>query len=162
MKTTVKTLIFGMLLITAFSFERPVQAASEDACAIWLCLPGGFPQGCSGAYSEFKNRLKKGKSPLPDLSSCTTSPNGERVSGHYEIGYEPWIQCESGFVLREFRHNGSYRENGALCYKEFCAPANYASRNEGQYCENYLAIRREKPHFVKMWVDGEYLGQYFY
>ena len=33
-------------------------SASQDACAIWICLPGGFPSGCSGAYSEFKKRIK--------------------------------------------------------------------------------------------------------
>ncbi len=57
------------------------NSASQDACAIWICLPGGFPSECSGAYSEFKKRIKKGRDPLPRLSSCTTGPNGEKVDG---------------------------------------------------------------------------------
>lgn len=46
------------------------QAASEDECSIWLCLPTGFGEGCGGAKSAFKHRIKKGKSPLPDLGEC--------------------------------------------------------------------------------------------
>lgn len=130
-------------------------AASEDACAIWICMPGGFPQGCSGAYSEFKHRVKKGRPPLPELSSCTTGPNGEKVSGHYQLGYEHYEPCKEGYVLRESR-----QINQAKCYVERCAPVKY--RQDNYYCENYQAILRPKPNYVKMWVDGDYLGQYFY
>ena len=135
-----------------------VQANSEDACAIWICLPGGFPQGCGGAYSEFKHRIKKGRSPLPELSSCTTGPNGEKVSGHYQLGYERYEPCKDGYTLVEKRQ--SYHSNQAACYRSNCAPNEY--RENDYRCENYQATLRPKPNFVKMWVDGDYLGQYFY
>ena len=52
------TLALGALFVLNPS---PGYSASQDACAIWICLPGGFPSGCSGAYSEFKKRIKKGQ-----------------------------------------------------------------------------------------------------
>lgn len=52
----------------------PAQAASQDECSIWLCLPGGFPGGCGGAYSAMVNRIKNWQSPLPDFGECAVNP----------------------------------------------------------------------------------------
>ena len=98
-------IVMAMLL---FSPSKIATASSQDACAIWICLPGGFPSGCSGPYSEFKKRIKKGRDPLPKLSSCTTGPNGEKIDGHYQLGYERFEPCNDGFVLRE-------RQQGYSC-----------------------------------------------
>lgn len=155
MRILVAAIFLTLLLV--FSFEKSSNAASQDACAIWICLPGGFPQGCGSAYSEFKKRIKKGRDPLPQLSSCTTGPNGERVNGHYQLGYERFEPCNEGFVLRE-RQQG-YRVVEGACYRTQCAPSQF---RENDHCENYQATLRPKPHYVKMWVNGDYLGQYFY
>lgn len=145
-------------MFALFLFDgKTAKAASQDACAIWICLPGGFPSGCGGAFSEFKKRIKKGRDPLPRLSSCTTGPNGETVDGHYQLGYERFEPCENGYVLRERRQG--YRATEGKCFRQFCAPSNFT---ENSSCENYTAIIRPKPHYVKMWVNGDYLGQYFY
>lgn len=151
--------IFIMIFMAVFiiSNGKTALAYSQDACAIWICLPGGFPSGCSGAYSEFKKRIKKGRDPLPKLSSCTTGPNGEKVEGHYQLGYERFEPCNEGYVLREKQQR--YRATQGLCYRTQCAPGQY---QENYRCENYQAVIRPKPHYVKMWVNGEYLGQYFY
>lgn len=153
---------FLVISIGLVFFAPRSYAASEAACAIWICLPGGFePSECGPAHSEFKRRIKKGQSPLPELSSCTTGPNGESVSGRYQLGYERWVPCEEGYVLREGRQAGSYRANKAACYLETCAPAEF-SEDANRYCQSYAAIERPKPNYVKMWVSGEYLGQFFY
>ena len=154
-----KTIKLTILIILSVIVLNPSSgySASQDACAIWICLPGGFPSGCSGAYSEFKKRIKKGKDPLPRLSSCTTGPNGEKVDGHYQLGYERFEPCDDGYVLRE-RMQG-YRAVEGACYQQFCAPSQYQDNSS---CQNYTAILRPKPHYVKMWVNGDYLGQYFY
>jgi len=135
------------------------KASEQDACAIWLCLPAGFPQGCSGAYGEFKHRIKKGKSPLPSLLSCTTGPNGEKTDGKYELGYEYYEPCKKGYSIREPLNNNGLRVGA--CYVESCAPQ-YHSNREDIHCKSYVALRRVKPSFVKMWIEGKYLGQYFY
>ncbi len=156
MSATQKLILVLFSAVVFLGVVKTSYAASEDACAIWICLPGGFPQGCSGAYSEFKHRIKKGRPPLPELSSCTTGPDGEKVSGHYQLGYERYEPCEDGYVLRESRIVSAE----AKCYMKSCAPVNYTEHSFS--CQNYPAVLREKPNFVKMWVDGEYLGQFFY
>jgi hypothetical protein len=151
---------FFMIIVMAvliISNGKTALASSQDSCAIWICLPGGFPSGCGGAYSEFKKRIKKGRDPLPKLSSCTSGPNGEKIDGRYQLGYERFEPCNEGFVLREKRQG--YRATQGLCYRTQCAPQQY---QENYRCENYQALIRPKPRYVKMWVNGEYLGQYFY
>ena len=53
-KAVVLMALFG---VTTSMISPSVQAASEDECAIWLCLPGGFPSGCGGAKSAMLKRL---------------------------------------------------------------------------------------------------------
>lgn len=45
---------------------------SYDAgCAIWMCLPAGFPgDECRAPHKEMLRRLKHGHFPLPTFSSC--------------------------------------------------------------------------------------------
>ena len=151
--------ILLVMLMTGFVIlpHKAAYASSQDACAIWICLPGGFPSGCGGAYSEFKKRIKKGRDPLPKLSSCTTGPNGEIIDGHHQLGYERFEPCDDGYVLRERRQG--YRASQGICYRTQCAPQQF---QENYRCEGYQAVIRPKPRYVKMWVNGEYLGQYFY
>lgn len=69
---------FATIIIASFIPVIPTTAiaASKDECAIWLCLPAGFPSGCSAAKSAFKKRIKKRKPPLPAFSSCAVSSPG--------------------------------------------------------------------------------------
>lgn len=133
----------------------PAKAATEDECAIWLCLPGGFPSGCGAAYKEFMDRITHGRPPLPDLSSCTAGPNGETVSGSYRMGREFYEPCEEGFVMQKESAEGQ-----VWCVKEVCDGR--PNHTHLRYCQSYEATRRESPFYIKMWIDGDYLGQYFY
>ena len=137
----------------------PVLAKSRAFVISLKLAQCAFPSECSGAYSEFKKRIKKGRDPLPRLSSCTTGPNGEKVDGHYQLGYERFEPCDDGYVLRERRQG--YRSTQGVCYRTQCVPQQY-QENYNYRCEHYQAVVRSKPHFIKMWVDGAYLGQYFY
>ena len=82
-------LICPFLLIPA----SPSMAASQDECAIWLCLPSGFPAGCSAAKSAFKKRILKRKPPLPSFSSCAV--NADNMS--YKIG-KAYLQLQDHCV----------------------------------------------------------------
>lgn len=147
-----------LVLVTIFIMHpKEGYSASQDACAIWICLPGGFPSGCGGAYREFKKRIKKSRDPLPRLSSCTTGADSEKLDGHYQLGYERFEPCNDGYVLRE-RSQG-YRPVKGACYRNFCVPSQF---QEHSSCENYAATLRPNPYYIKMWVNGDYLGQYFY
>jgi hypothetical protein len=153
---------FIMTALSAFIFvcvnPVPSQSASQAECAIWLCMPGGFSSGCSAAYSAFRYRVKHRMSPLPPLSSCTTGPDGIGTDGRYELGYEAYESCKEGYKLHQLR-NGSYSQE-ALCYPNNCSPEPY-QMNAG-LCTSYAAVRRAQPSYIKIWVKGEYLGQYWY
>lgn len=66
------TLTISMVLLFMV-FSNPAHAFSQTQCSIWLCLPAGFPSGCSDAYYAMKRRLRRGQSALPPLASCTIS-----------------------------------------------------------------------------------------
>lgn len=157
MMRLIAVFIFVLGIFTAIN-TKTSYAESEADCAIWICLPGGFPTGCSAAYSAFRDRIKHRKPPLPDLSSCTNAPNGEWVAGNYDLGRETFETCRSGYVLREKIRNSFPM---GKCYLSQCAPERYLDANE-TYCQNYEAVRRKKQSYVKMWVDGDYLGQFWY
>lgn len=152
----------SLILLNGLLFHSPVvKAESEASCAIWLCLPGGFPTGCSEAYSEFKHRIKKGKSPLPALSSCTSGPDGHSTHGAYQIGLEYYMPCKEGFSIDEKMLRSS---NRGVCksINPVCTGYSAYKRARSLNCESYSATRRVSPRYVKMWVDGQYLGQFFY
>lgn len=71
------------ILTALLSGSMPAQASDAD-CSIWLCLPMGFPSGCSDAKKAFKKRIKKMKSPLPDFAGCMVKgvdmPQGVHIS----------------------------------------------------------------------------------
>ena len=157
-----KKFYIGLVLIgTYLSHISLAKAESEASCAIWLCLPGGFPTGCAAAYSEFKHRIKKGKSPMPSLSSCTTGPDGKSSNGKYELGIEYFMPCKEGFAIDENILNSSNRG--------VCKPTNSLCSRSAKYrggkkldCTSYETPRRINPRYVRMWVNGQYLGQFFY
>lgn len=153
--------ILSILIVMIFIsgvFPSRVYAASEADCAIWLCLPGGFPTGCEAAHSAFKQRIKKGRAPLPDLSSCTVGPNGQRSNGKYQLGYEYFEPCREGYTLEQSNTNGANITFGRCVLKK----CRYGWENQCLTKDSYAAVRRPKPSYVKMWVDGQYLGQFFY
>ena len=154
--------LISLVLVGCVSVQIPVaKAESEAACAIWLCLPGGFPTGCAAAYSEFKHRLKKGKSPLPSLSSCTTGPDGNSSNGNYQMGVEYFLPCKEGFQYSR-SPQGPYDDVMCLPIDSQCNLREKYRRDKKIDCTPYPAERRTQPRFIKMWVDGKYLGQFFY
>lgn len=148
--------IFLIVIVFVCSNPERSQAASQAECAIWLCLPGGFPSGCSAAYSAFRSRIKHRMSPLPALSSCTTGPDGIGTDGRYELGYEAYEACKDGYKFKQI--SSRYNQEG-MCYPNDCDPDQF---QRGRACTGYAATRRAQPNFIKIWVKGEYLGQYWY
>ena len=61
-------------------FINPAYSASQDECAIWICIPGGFPSGCGDAYSAMLKRVRDFKSPLPGFSSCSVDGSSGSMS----------------------------------------------------------------------------------
>ncbi|MDD9900382.1 MAG: conjugal transfer protein TraL [Alphaproteobacteria bacterium] len=147
-----RNIIVGALVAVVFLWNSaPAHAASQAECAIWLCLPGGFPSGCGAAHSAFRYRIKHHKPPLPPLASCTAGPEGIGTDGKYEVGYEAFEGCKEGFRL-------SSNQTGR-CEPNDCSLSYTVGK---PYCQGYTAARREQPHYIKIWVEDEYLGQFWY
>lgn len=68
-----KTITISMVLVLMGVVLNSAYAVPLKSCSIWLCLPAGFPSGCSDAYSAMKKRLKRGQSARPPLASCFVS-----------------------------------------------------------------------------------------
>ena len=161
-KNTTLMLLTAGVFLSMFSvgFSQKSYAASQDECAIWLCLPGGFPQGCGAAYGAMIDRIKSRKPPLPNFSSCAT-----QGSGKYVMGYERFEPCDDTYEL-ELSSGYENNQQQGKCVK--IEPRCKAwLRGTGVYyanlnCTPYDAIRRPKPYFVEMWANGEYIGKFFY
>lgn len=62
------SLLVSFITFSFYSHES--YAANESECAIWLCSPAGFPEGCAAAHAAMLNRIKQFKPIYPPLSSC--------------------------------------------------------------------------------------------
>ncbi|WP_282610803.1 hypothetical protein [Pelagibius sp. Alg239-R121] len=134
-KVTCAAFAAGVLIGTSV----PSFAASQDECAIWLCLPGGFPGGCEAAYAAFIKRINhtpKPKPPLPPFSSCDNG-NGDMV---FDWGFREKFRCED---LASEIHSG--QEGNRSCRME--------ANNEQGYVTTPL-IRDEI-----LWTDVPSLGK---
>ncbi len=154
-------LMAGVLLsvLPIGNFQKS-YAASQNECAIWLCLPGGFPSGCGAAYGAMIDRIKSRKSPLPNFSSCSTEG-----SGKYVMGYEQFEPCKDGFAQRQ--KNNGVDVTGMLCFNTNSICDSWRRGNRvyvppGLDCISYDAIRRPKPYFVEMWANDAHIGKFFY
>ncbi|CAO1670519.1 hypothetical protein [Salinicola sp. NYA28a] len=96
-----KSLILAIALAGGIGATNSAMAASDDECANWLCLPAGFPGGsnCEGPYDAMMDRLKEGKSPLPNYSSCASKES-----------YDPQFAMSQKYGNATF-YNGEYHKN---------------------------------------------------
>ncbi len=146
--TTIITFIF---LATAFS--TPVLSASQDECAIWLCLPGGFPSGCGGAKSAMKSRIKHHKSPLPNFSSCAV----ESSNMSYKQGQVTYIPPKSCGPFGTGTGSGfPYGGNGGIFGG--CVPSSGGWVKNGK-CPS-LACQTKR--YIDVFVDGQQAGTSYY
>lgn len=133
------------------------HAASQDECAIWLCLPGGFPSGCGAAHSAMVSRIKDGKSPLPAFSACSvTPPGGSQMTSNYGPAAfipetrtcirETWFSNESSGCTK-WRTNPSRYVKGQRCR----AANNDSGRMIPEGCTS-------TSHYVEVYADGVQQG----
>lgn len=142
--------------VSFISIAPITNAASQDECSIWLCLPGGFPPGCGSAFSAMKKRLKKLKSPLPSLSSCVVS-GGDSMT----YTYRPAAYIPERRVCTKWGANGGDNE---FCFEWRIEPARYI---KGQAC--HRSEGEETPagctltfHYIEMFDNGAQVGETFY
>lgn len=79
----------------------------KDDCAIWLCLPAGFGQGCGGAKGKFKDRIKDRKPPMPSWGSCSKPEDKNNQPYTYQANYKTYSKY--------FNDNRVYLNDGINC-----------------------------------------------
>lgn len=132
-----QVMIMIMMILTVLitsSYSRPVHAASEDDCSIWLCLPTGFPSGCGKAKSAFKKRIKKFKPPLPSFISCMIKQN--EIPPQLVDSYRP--------------SNMTYKEGVA------------AKMGGGTFIDGRRCIYRRQDHEIVDWEPLGCIGTYHF
>lgn len=161
MKKLKKIILAATLAAAAFAANSPVQAASQDECKIWLCLPGGFPTGCGGAKSAMIDRVKNFKPPLPAFSSCAVNPpegSGSNMSfSHGVAAYIPRHQeC-----LR-----WGYRGDALVCNRSRTVAAQHV---KGTSCTRHHESGLTTPrgctrtdHWAEVFTEGRKTGGTYY
>ena len=151
MKQLKRLFITLTFFVAAFAVTSPVQAASQSECAIWLCLPGGFPSGCGDAKSSMRHRVRNGKPPLPDFSSCAVNaPEGSGSHMSYRYGVSAFIPARQvctrwgdrgdGVYCQSVRHEAARRVKGTRCETHHESGINYPLGCTGtdRWAEVYL------------------------
>jgi len=162
-----KLWIVVLTLLVAVPFlPRQAEAASQEECEIWLCLPDGFRQEqCNPAHKAMIKRIKRRKNPLPPFHECGDGKGSQsNVKDHY--GRELYYPCKEGYTTHNGRRFGWDGGNSrphcvqSKCYQRWLHSDNYGYNQ----CDNYAAIPRPKPNWVEIrLIDGNKLiGSRFY
>lgn len=101
----------SLVVIAAIAAPAPALAVDEDDCAIWLCLPAGFPSGCGGAKSKFKDRIKHLRPPLPNFASCLVE-SGPNDSSSMSADYGVAAVIREQTVCKEWKYQNNYGGGG--------------------------------------------------
>ena len=138
---------YFLIAAISLALSIPVFAADQDDCAIWLCLPTGFPSGCSGAKSAFKKRIKHLRPPLPDLMSCVVSyiPASQKCVKYEITGYGntgPQYSCTQ------------YEEIPAHYVDGPCIPSSYSGTGQNGCTATH--------NYITVYQDGGVIGETYY
>lgn len=156
-----KTLLATSALVAASLISYPSQsyAASQDECAIWICAPGGFPQGCGAAYSAMISRIKDFKPPLPPFAACAINP---------PVGSGSHMSASHGFAAHIAQRNVCviYRSWGDSehCMEYKTIPAHYVKGTTCQITDgdhNPPGCTHTK-RFIEVFIEGNLAGPTFY
>lgn len=161
MKIFKNNILRGAALVLAtflMNVASPVQAASQNECAIWLCAPGGFPSpSCDAPKSAMIHRVEHGKSPLPSLAGCTKDGNTGGTTGIADKAIHIGAHTETR--AREVgEHTRFYRvaiadhwEVGGSCR----IPLGHGEYTRRAYCSGPY-------HRIRVFVNQKQVGQTYY
>lgn len=156
-----KKLIILVSILACFA-SSAATAASQDECAIWLCAPGGFPQGCAAAHAAMISRIKDFKPPLPPFASCAVNPpagSGSHMSASH--GWAAHIGPRR--VCVKYRQWGG-GDGADQCLQYEMQPAHYV---KGTRCT--ITDGDHNPpgcthtgRFIEVYIEGVLAGPTYY
>ncbi|SRR5690554_3744869 len=118
-----RSAMLGVAMLAGVVLSGNSQAASEDECAIWICLPGAFPATCEAAKSAMVSRIKDGKSPLPSFSACSADGTSHGMSSNYgPAAYIPerevctnWVSTHQDYYCSSWETQPERYVKGSTC-----------------------------------------------
>ncbi len=150
--------LISILFYGAFSPSASF-AASQAECAIWLCLPGGFPAGCAAAHAAMIDRIKDFKPPLPPFASCAVD-DGSNVNTSIDFStaalieehpecsrYQPWDRDFTDCAKWEWVPRKFVKKTRCLIGPE--------GANEPPHCIGTY-------YYVDVFIDGDLIGETYY
>ena len=151
-----KKSISALLMMVAFGVMSPTtQAASQNECAIWLCLPAGFPSGCGAAHSAMMKRIKKLKPPLPAFSACA-------VSGGSNMTYK---LSNAAYVPQRTVCADEFPDPEAGCISTKVIPEHYV---KDAYCDHGEGSSSgptgcsRNYRYIDIFIEGKLAGETYY
>ena len=163
-----KPKFFMAAIIAVFLMPSPPTYANDADCAIWLCLPTGFPSGCEEAKDAFKDRIKNFKSPLPALSSCLVNTGVKNTTSKVSStdGYAALIpETTECISWGQRRANHEWQR---YCRKEQTTPTHIIKNTRcSRYWRDGEQITRPSGcsktiRYVDTYMDGKAYGETYY
>lgn len=167
MNKGVKLTSLLLMAIILGPLTTPVMAASQDECAIWLCLPGGFPSGCGAAHAAMAKRISHLKPPLPPFSSCSANGSGSMNYEQSTAAYVPEQRvCSKKWPrggCREYREVKAHWVDGASCRfsGRYDGPGEIRGGNV-HYSEGTAPRCSSTSNTIQIFDHGKQMGNTFY
>ena len=86
----------GIMLSPGISQAQFGVSGNPD-CALWLCAPYSFPEGCEAMKERLQERVKEGLPALPTYDSC--SLGDPAYYGDFKVEYEDLQTCSYSYTL---------------------------------------------------------------
>ena len=148
----------GLAIAVTGAGLTPSSASAENYdidCKLILCMPAGFPSGCSDAFDHMIDRLRDGKSPI---GFCALSDGSEYDS--YDIEYsvkrttspQGW-QCPVGKTLYhtvQSDDDGRRQTVNTFCYDNAYTRRSWTSDG---YQDRTFYVNKTPPERTDFWVN---------
>ncbi len=157
------TLYLGVLL-----FALPLSHAhafDPDDCALWLCMPFGFPEGCEDAHETFIKRQLRGQPPLPRIEQCWFNTDEQFPIDNTT----PTLDAKNGFAAYIPEHQQCVRykaqHDDRICVESITVPPQAIKNrtctlHDGQYTPKGCT---QTISYVDFFMDGQpYQDTYYY
>lgn len=169
---------------SASAISDNIRSDRESECAIWLCLPGGFAQGCSAAKKAYLERIhdvsKHGTrkyTDLPAFKYCKDE-NPEGIKDTY-LEPESVLDYHGKYEVHMPEINTCTRWKDVTTApgvtKRYCAavsttPAEVFDSDEEHHpyktikvgAERYTEGEAPVRHYAYVLVDGQIVGEKYY
>lgn len=151
----------------------------DVGCAIWLCLPAGFPgDQCRAPHKEMLRRIKKGHFPLPTFGSCVKNITIKGLSVKGLNDSEFAAQYNDAALIPAHQECTSYKEE--TIYTQYGPQKKQTCIEYGLSDASFVKDRQCNPNcgstgchpipegctdtykYIDVLIDGEVYGETYY